>query len=132
MKRRILVAMALCALSPSVLAASGYVKIISPLDGSVVNSADTLHVKYEAKFDHTGDHVHLYIDGQDHETLRNLTIRTTQDIYSDGKWSVVSREMDGRKAAPQLAPGNHKICIGVVDKAHNPTGLEKCVEVTAQ
>ena len=129
---KIALAVVLCALSPATLAASGYVKIISPQDGAIVNSADTLHVKYETKFAHMGDHVHLYIDGQDHETLRNLTIRTTQDIYSDGKWSVVSREMDGKKAAPQLAPGKHKICVGVVDKAHNPTGLEKCIEVTAQ
>lgn len=112
-------------------ATEGDVGIISPSDGAKVESASPIHVIYFATFDNTGDHVHLYLDGQGYETLRNLTVSRTVDSYSDDKWHVVSRELNGRKAIGPLAPGKHEICIMVVDKEHQPTGLEKCIDVVS-
>ncbi|HQT25791.1 MAG TPA: hypothetical protein PLK99_04240 [Burkholderiales bacterium] len=120
-----------CSFLPAAYATQGEVRIIAPDDGAKVGSASPIHVIYMATFDNTGDHVHLYLDGQGHETLRNRTISRTVDIYSDGKWEVISRELNGRKAIGPLSPGRHRICIMVVDREHKPTGVEKCIEVVS-
>ncbi len=132
MRRMIALVFLLVSLVPSAFASVGEVRIISPANGASVDSDAQFHVVFMAKFDGTGDHVHLYVDGKGHETLRNRAISRTVDTYSGGKWKEVSREIDGRKAMGPLAPGKHRLCIGVVDSSHKPTGLEKCINVVSK
>ena len=128
---RALLAVVLGTFLSTAFATEGKVTIISPDNGARVRSSSPIHVIYMATFDNTGDHVHLYLDGQDHETLRNLTIRRTVESYGNGTWQVVRRSLKGRKAIGPLSPGEHSICIMVVDREHKPTGLQKCIEVFA-
>ena len=135
MKRKIvliLMAVSMAGGMASACATEGQVAIISPVDGSTVSSARVIHVSYVATFDKTGDHVHLYIDGQGHETLRDMAISRTVESFEDGKWQLVSREFNDRKAVGPLSPGRHEICIKVVDRMHKPTGLEKCIHVLSE
>ncbi len=132
MKKMIALAFLLVVLVPSAFATVGEVKIVSPADGATVDPDAQFHVVFMAKFDSTGDHVHLYVDGKGHETLRNRAISRTVDTYSGGKWTEVSREINGRKALGPLAPGKHRLCVGVVDSSHKPTGLEKCISIIAK
>lgn len=132
MNKMIVLAFLLVMSVPSAFATVGDVKIISPINGATVDSDAQFHVVFIAKFDSTGDHVHLYVDGKGHETLRNRAISRTVDTYNDGKWQEVSREIDGKKALGPLAPGKHRLCVGVVDSSHKPTGLEKCISIVSK
>lgn len=134
MRALIKVILALCLSSFLLIAvaAEGTVAIISPPDGATLDSEAATHVVYSATFGNAGDHAHLYIDGHDMETVRNRAISRTTETYVDGKWVVVSREINGKQAIDALPPGKHEICIKVVDKAHKPIGIEKCIEVISK
>jgi cellobiose-specific phosphotransferase system component IIB len=97
-------------LSGAVLAQDASVTISSPADGAKVSASAPTKVTYDVVPGPKGDHVHLYVDGGEATVLRQLKGTTTVDT---------------------LKAGPHTLCIKVVDKAHTPIGVEKCIKVTA-
>lgn len=92
-------------------AADGSITINSPSNGAMVSVNSKLPVIYEATLGANGDHLHLYVDGNRVDVLRQIKGNTELDA---------------------LPAGKHHICLTVNMKSHAPTGVEKCVDVTAQ
>ncbi len=93
----------------AVLAEDGSVTISSPADGAKI-AARGAKIDYSVVPGPKGDHVHFYVDGDQVGLLHQLKGSYTLD---------------------KLSAGAHTLCIKVVDKGHTPTGVEKCVKVTA-
>lgn len=85
----------------------GSVTISSPADGSKL-SGSSAKIAYEVVPGPRGEHVHVYVDGEETARLHQLKGNYTVD---------------------KLSVGKHWVCIRVVDKAHVPVGVEKCVGV---
>lgn len=92
-------------------AAGGMITINSPANGAMVSAKDKVPVDYDAVLGPGGHHLHLYVDGDRIDVLRQLKGSTELDT---------------------LAPGKHKICLAENTKSHVATGVETCVDVTAQ
>jgi len=105
-----LLLISLLGLSGGILAADASVTISSPADGAKVSASAPTSVTYEVVPGPKGDHVHLYVDGAEASILRQLKGTTSVDT---------------------LTAGPHTLCIKIVDKAHTPIGVEKCIKVTA-
>ena len=45
---------------------------------------------------------------------------------------AILRQLKGSYALATLSPGQHDICVKVVDKGHTPIGVEQCVKVTVK
>lgn len=102
----ILVALGLCGVAYSD-EGSGSVTISSPTEGAKLSGNSTKLV-YEVVMAPKGEHVHVYVDGEEVGRLHQLKGSYTVDKLSSGK---------------------HWLCIRVVDKGHTPIGVEKCVGV---
>lgn len=102
---------ALAALPIGALAADPSVTIASPADGARLDAMAQAKIVYVVEPGPQGDHTHLYVDGKEAAILRSLK---------------------GSHTLATLAPGGHDICIKVVNKAHTPIGVEKCIKVTVQ
>ena len=100
-----------CLLAPACLAAEGSVTIESPKDGAKLDAMDQNKLVYEVVPGPGGDHVHVYVDGKEAGILRQLK---------------------GSYMLETLAAGKHDICIKVVNKAHTPIGLQRCVAVSVE
>ena len=115
MRRLHLLAVALAASSAAFVsaaaAAEASVTIASPADGAKLDAMTQTRVAYKVVPGPNGDHVHLYVDGKEVAILRQL---------------------EGTHTLETLSTGAHDICIKVVNKAHVPTGVEKCVKVTVE
>lgn len=98
-------------LAPACLAAEGSVTIDSPKDGARLDAMELNKIVYEVVPGPNGDHVHLYVDDKEVAILRQLK---------------------GSHTLASLAPGRHAICIKVVNKAHTPIGLQRCVNVVVE
>ncbi|MDP3844688.1 MAG: hypothetical protein Q8Q81_19330 [Oxalobacteraceae bacterium] len=85
------------------------VKITAPADGATLDAMTKNQVVYEVIPGPKGDHSHLYVDEKEVGILRQLK---------------------GSYALAKLSPGQHDICVKVVDKGHTPIGVEQCVKVT--
>lgn len=96
-------------LAGAALAQDASVTISSPANGGKVGTS-AVKVAYSVVPGPKGDHVHLYVDGDEVAVLRQLK----------GSYTIDS-----------LKAGNHDLCIKIVDKSHTPIGVEKCVKVTA-
>lgn len=92
-------------------AESGKVTIIAPMDGATVDSHNKTELKYEAIPGPDGDHLHLNVDGKRVDVIHPLKGSTMVDA---------------------LPPGKHRICLAVNTKAHVPTGVEGCINVTSK
>ena len=92
-------------------AAESYVKITAPVDGAKLDGMALTKLVYEAVPGPAGDHVHVYVGGKEVGILRQLK---------------------GSYTLETLPAGHQRICVKVVNKAHVPTGVEQCVEVTAE
>ena len=92
-------------------AAEAYVKIISPADGAKLDSMDLAKLVYEVRPGPKGDHIHVYVDGKEVGILQRLK---------------------GSYALEPLSPGQHSLCIKVVNKAHVPIGVEQCVKARVE
>lgn len=111
MNIRILASLLLMLLWGQAFAADGSITISSPANGAMVSTKDKVAVTYVATLGSTGDHLHLYVDGKRVDVLRPI------------------------KGTTELAPlpaGKHHICLTVNTSSHAPTGVETCVDVTAQ
>lgn len=89
----------------------GGVVITSPADGASLNALDENRLVYEVDPGPRGDHAHVYIDDSEVGILRQLK---------------------GSYLLKTLSPGKRNICIKVVNKAHVPVGIERCVQVTVK
>lgn len=89
----------------------GKVTIISPADGTMVDSYNKIEVKYEAIPGPDGDHLHLNVDGKRVDVIHQLK---------------------GMAMVDALPPGKHRICLAVNTKGHVPTGVEGCINVTSK
>ena len=92
-------------------AADGKITINSPANGAMVSAKGKVPVNYATMLSPSGDHLHLYVDGERIDVLRQINGSTELDA---------------------LAPGKHKICLAENTKSHMATGVETCVDVTAQ
>ena len=89
----------------------GKVTITSPADGATLDALDENRLVYDVEPGPRGDHVHVYVDNKEVGILRKL------------KGSYLLESLDS---------GKRKLCVKVVNKAHVPIGLEKCVQVTVK
>lgn len=105
------IAILLLSVSPPAGAAEALVKIVSPQDGARVDTMDLVRLVYEVSPGPRGDHVHVYVDGKEVGILRQLK---------------------GTYTLETLAPGPRTLCIKVVNRAHVPIGVERCIKVTAE
>lgn len=99
----------LLAFSQMSLAQDASVMISSPVDGARLDAMAQNQLVYEVMPGPKGDHVHLYVDNKE---------------------AAILRQLKGSHTLKTLSPGQHDICVKVVDKGHTPIGLEKCVKVT--
>jgi len=88
----------------------GSVTISSPTEGAKLPNNSTKIVYEVVQGPKKGEHVHVFIDGEEVARLHQLK---------------------GSYAVDKLSTGKHWLCIRVVDKGHTPVGVEKCVGVVA-
>ena len=96
---------------PATSLAQGKVTITSPAAGASLDAMDENKLVYEVDPGPRGDHVHVYVDGKEVGILRKLK---------------------GSYLLETPSAGRHGICIKVVNKAHVPVGIEKCIQVTVK
>lgn len=87
------------------------VKLVSPVDGAMLDAANAVQLVYEVVPGPKVDHIHLYIDGKE---------------------TAVLRESRGTHTVNPMPPGAHELCIKAVTRAHVPTGIEQCNKVTVK
>jgi len=97
--------------STALAQATGSAKLVSPVEGAVLDPTQPIQVVYEVTPGPKVDHIHLYVDGKE---------------------TAVLRENRGSHAMPALSQGPHEICVKAVTRAHVPTGIEQCNKVTVQ
>ncbi len=97
--------------SQASVANDGSITINSPSNNATVSAQSKVAVNYEATLGSNGDHLHLYVDGKRVDVLRQIKGSTELDT---------------------LPVGKHHVCMTVNMKSHAPTGVETCVDVTAQ
>lgn len=86
---------------------AGTVSISSPVDGAKLPGSSA-KIVFDITAAPKGEHVHVYVDGDEVGRLH---------------------ELKGSYTVDKLAVGKHWLCIRVVDKGHTPIGAEKCVSV---
>lgn len=96
---------------PVSLAADASVAISSPANGAKFDPKTAVKLDYEVSMGEKGDHTHLYLDKNEAVTLRGLK---------------------GTHSLGALSPGQHEICIKVVNKAHTPIGAQQCINVSVE
>ena len=84
------------------------IDIQAPAAGATLQARDQNVLRYSVTGAHQGDYVHVIIDGVEVGILRHLKGSYTMET---------------------LAPGHHRICVGVVSRAHRPVGKRRCVQV---
>lgn len=97
-------------LAPASLAAEGLVTIVSPMDGATLNAKNQNKLVYDAVPGPHGDHLHVYVDGEQIGETRQL------------KGGFMVNDMD-------LPLGMHKICLKMANVAHILTGPQGCVNI---
>ena len=96
---------------PVSLAADASVVISSPANGAKFDPKTPVKLGYEVSMGEKGDHTHLYVDKSEAVTLRGLK---------------------GTHSLGALSPGQHEICVKVVNEAHTPIGAQQCVKVSVE
>jgi len=84
------------------------VTISEPQDGAQLNGGEKVKLKYRVIAGPQGDHVHVYVDGEEVSILR---------------------ELEGSYAIGPVNPGRHELAIKVVNRAHVPIGVESSIAV---
>ncbi len=92
-------------------AAEGSITISSPKNGAMVSSSSKVPLTYSATLSPTGNHWHLNVDGNRVDILR---------------------QAKGTAELDALPPGKHHVCLTENTVSHSPTGVESCVDITAQ
>jgi hypothetical protein len=94
--------------APLAMAAESKIEIISPADGAKLDAMEQSKMEYNVTLGKGADHIHVYVDGKEEALLR---------------------QMKGSYTMATLSPGNHEICIKLVNKNHTPIGVERCIKV---
>ncbi len=89
-------------------AAEPHVRIEAPAAGATLDAMEQNRLVYEVDPGPRGDHVHVYVDGEEVGILRQLR---------------------GSYTLETLSPGDRELCVKVVNKAHTPIGVQQCVKV---
>ena len=111
MNFKMLVTLPLVLICVQAYAADGSITISAPANGAMVSAKDKVPVTYAATLGANGDHLHLYVDGKRVDVLRQIK---------------------GTAELDTLPAGKHHVCLTVNTSSHAPTGVETCVDVTAQ
>lgn len=106
-----ILAAALLACAQWSLAEEASVKITAPANGATLDAMAQNKLVFEVMPGPKGDHVHLYVDAKE---------------------AAILRQLKGSYTLATLSPGQHDICVKVVDKGHTPIGAEQCVKVTVK
>lgn len=106
-----LLALMLILVVPCTQAAEGSIVIEAPAEGATLKAKEKNQLVYAVNRGRKGDHVHVYVDGEEVATLHRTK---------------------GSYALKDLNAGPREICIKVVNKGHTPIGLERCTKVTVQ
>jgi hypothetical protein len=94
--------------APLAMAAESKIEIISPVDGAKLDVMEQSKLDYSVTLGSGADHIHVYVDSKE---------------------SALLRQMKGSYTMENLSPGNHEICIKIVNKNHTPIGVERCIKV---
>lgn len=86
-------------------------KILSPVDGAVIKSGQSIDVVYDINPHRGGDHSHIYIDQKEVGILRKKKATFPLNV---------------------LPSGEHSLCLKVVNRAHAPIGQETCIKVVQE
>jgi hypothetical protein len=97
--------------APATTLGQGKVMIASPKDGATLDAMGENRLVYNVDPGPRGDHVHVYVDNQEVGILRKLK---------------------GSYLLETLSPGKRAVCVKVVNKAHVPVGIEKCIRVAVK
>lgn len=111
LKRLMILSALAFAASTAFAAEQASVRITSPAEGARLDAMTQPKIEYDVKPGPKGDHTHLYVDGKEEAVLRKLK---------------------GSYTLNALSPGEHNLCIKVVNKGHTPIGVEQCIKVTVQ
>lgn len=87
----------------------GYIKIIAPTDGKVLNNGRGDKLKYDVKLSPDGNHLHVYVDNNR---------------------PIIDHKVKGCPCAitlPPLSPGKHTVAVKEATKHHHLTGLMSSV-----
>ncbi len=104
-------ALGLLLVVPATSFGQGKVMITTPAEGATLDAMDENKLVYEVDPGPRGDHVHVYVDGKEVGILRKLKGSYTLETLTSGK---------------------RDLCVKVVNKAHVPVGIEKCIQVTVK
>jgi hypothetical protein len=111
-KRACIVLVAVQLLAPPVAAEDdNLAMILSPADGAQLKAEQASTLEYEVKPEANSEHVHLYIDGSE---------------------AAIGHKLKGGLPFGPLTPGDHKVCISPVNKAHTRTAAQACITVKVQ
>lgn len=97
--------------APLAMAADSKIEISSPQEGAKLDAMEQTKLIYNITPGSGGDHIHVYVDGKETALLRQLK---------------------GSHTLESLAPGNHEICIKIVNKNHTPIGVDRCIKVAVE
>ena len=92
-------------------AAETKIEISSPADGAKLDATEQSKLDYNVTLGSGADHIHVYLDGKE---------------------TALLRQMKGSYTMETLSPGNHAICIKIVNKNHTPIGAERCIKVEVE
>jgi hypothetical protein len=99
------------AASPA-MASGENIDIVSPVDGAKLDFKAENKMVYDVNLGTTtGGHIHVYVDGEEADLLR---------------------QPKGSYTFDPLAKGKHEICLKIVNKNHTPIGVERCIKVTVE
>jgi len=97
--------------APLATAAETKIEISSPVDGAKLDAMEQNKLAYNITLGDGADHIHVYVDGEE---------------------AALLRQMKGSYTMENMSPGNHEVCIKIVNKNHTPIGVERCIKVTVQ
>lgn len=97
--------------SPAGAEEGNFAMILSPADGAKLKAEQVSTLDYELKPEAKAEHVHLYIDGDE---------------------AAIGHKLKASLPFGPLTPGDHKICISPVNKAHTRTTEQTCITVKVQ
>lgn len=97
--------------APLATAAETKIEISSPVDGAKLDAMEQNKLDYNITLGSGADHIHVYVDGKE---------------------AALLRQMKGSYTMETLSPGNHEVCIKIVNKNHTPIGVERCIKVMVE
>jgi uncharacterized protein YfaP (DUF2135 family) len=94
--------------APTAMAAETKIEISAPVNGAKLDAMEQSKLDYSVTLGNGADHIHVYVDGKE---------------------TALLRQTKGSYTMETLSPGNHELCIKIVNKNHTPIGVERCVKV---